>query len=227
MDMRSPQKRRSPKTKAELLDEIVSLRARIDALETEATQADGPGQARNAGLERAGDLPAESDEFFRNLIEGSSLGIMILRDFRPVFVNPSFAAVFGYDSPQEVMELGSVMELAAPDDRARVQRIAADRMDGKDSPNRYEYEGWKKNGSSVWLDNHVRIVTWEGEPASLSTVLDITERKQAEEESRRLSGAIRCWSCGTRHVFGNLLASHEKTRRVVEAGTPDAPRMDS
>ena len=191
MDGRSSQERRSPKTKAELLDEIDTLRARIEALETESAHAEGADPARNAVSEPAGGSSSESGEIFRKLIEGSSIGIMILRDFKPVFVNPSFAEVFGYDSPQEVMELESVMELPVPDERARVRRLAVDRMGGKDSPKRYEYEGLKKDGSSIWLDNHVRVVTWEGEPAILSTVLDITDRMQAEEQSRRLSGAIR------------------------------------
>lgn len=38
---------------------------------------------------------------------------------------------------------------------------------------------------------------------------------------------VRCWACGTRHAFGELLVSHEKTRRVVEAGAVGPVRLAS
>ena len=44
----------------------------------------------------------ESEERFRDLVEGSIQGILGQRDDRPLFVNPSFARMYGFDNPGEV-----------------------------------------------------------------------------------------------------------------------------
>lgn len=51
-------------------------------------------------------------------------------------------------------------------------------------PNHYEFQGLRKDGTVIWLDSVARAVTWEGCPAVQLTVVDITERKQAEEALR-------------------------------------------
>ena len=44
----------------------------------------------------------------------------------------------------------------------------------------FEYQGVRKDGSPIWLESMISVVTWEGEPVLLVTLLDITERKRAE-----------------------------------------------
>ena len=58
-------------------------------------------------------------------------------------------------------------------------------MDGDDAPTEYEFEGVKKDGSRIWLVNLSRVIFWQGEPAIQSTVLEITQRKQMEEQLRQ------------------------------------------
>jgi PAS domain S-box-containing protein len=55
-------------------------------------------------------------------------------------------------------------------------------MAGESAPTRYEYKGLRKNGTTVWLENNVRVVDWDGGPAIQSTVIDCTERKLREDE---------------------------------------------
>ena len=53
--------------------------------------------------QRIDDLAREKDKY-QNLVEGSIQGILIQRDWKPIFVNESFARIFGYDSPQQFLE---------------------------------------------------------------------------------------------------------------------------
>ncbi len=61
----------------------------------------------------------ENEDRFRDLAEGSIEGIMIHRDFKPLFVNGTYAKIFGFDHPEEVMALNDLLELADPQDAAR------------------------------------------------------------------------------------------------------------
>lgn len=122
-----------------------------------------------------------SERRFRNLVEGSIQGILIHRDDRPLFVNDAWSQIFGY-SAAEVHEATSTLQFAAPEEHERLQGYRLARMTGESVPTRYEYQGLRKNGSTVWLENNVRVVDWDGGPAIQSTIIDCTQRKLREEE---------------------------------------------
>jgi len=126
----------------------------------------------------------DSEDRFRNLIEGSIQGILIHRNWTPLFVNRAYAAILGYDSPDELMALGSVEEHLAPYERERRRRYMEARMRGEPAPTQYEFDAVRKHGTIVTLQNVVSVVKWDGERAIQSTIIDITERKRAEEGLR-------------------------------------------
>ncbi len=135
----------------------------------------------------------ESEERFRNLIEGSIQGILIHRDSKPLFVNEAYAQIFGYDSPEEILNLQSIESLIAPHERERRQHYVDARMSGDSVPSRYEIDAIRKDGSVITLENSVRVINWMGAPAIQSTVVDVTERrrsmdalKESEEKFRNL-----------------------------------------
>jgi len=130
-----------------------------------------------------------SEERFRNLVEGSIQGILIHRNHRPLFVNPSWAEIFGY-GVDEIMDMNSVLLLIAPQDRDRITEYRDSRMRGDAAPKTYEYQGVRKDGENIWLENQVRVVNWMGIPAVQSSLVDITERKRAEEKAMHLAVAI-------------------------------------
>lgn len=53
----------------------------------------------------------ESEERFRRLIEGSVLGIVIEQDGVPIFANRTFARLFGFEAPGDVLKLPSIEQL--------------------------------------------------------------------------------------------------------------------
>jgi PAS domain S-box-containing protein len=127
----------------------------------------------------------ESETRFRSLIEGSIQGVVIHRDFKPLFVNQAYADIFGYQTPDDILRMEHcVLQHAAPHEHARLLDAAQALQRGEDAPTQHEYQGVRQDGSSVWLSNLVTVVSWEGAPAMQSTVFDITERKRAEERFR-------------------------------------------
>jgi diguanylate cyclase (GGDEF)-like protein/PAS domain S-box-containing protein len=120
-----------------------------------------------------------SEQRFRSLIETSLLGICIERDGRPLFVNQSFADIFGYAGPAEIIRLGSLEPLYVQEDLARVTQSRG-RGAERDAGGQFEVRGVKKDGSLIWLHVHLNVIPWKGGPALQSTVVDVTLRKSYE-----------------------------------------------
>ncbi|HEX7929028.1 MAG TPA: PAS domain S-box protein, partial [bacterium] len=144
-------------------------------------------------LRRVYNLLAElrSDESrYRSLIENSLEGILIRRHDRALFVNQAFARIFGYASPEEVLQLPSTRGFLFPEDL-----IEADEVDRKllagGSPEQERVRRRRKDGATVWLEMTRQPVIWEGEPAIQSVMIDVTARYDAEQALRSSEGRFR------------------------------------
>ena len=125
-----------------------------------------------------------SEAKFRDLIEGSIQGILIHRDNHILFVNQAYADIFGYASVDALYALDDALSLVAPTDRERLTRYQETRLAGESAPSHYDYQGLRQDGARIWLDMTVRVVSWDGRPATQSIVVDITERRRAEAALR-------------------------------------------
>jgi PAS domain S-box-containing protein len=123
----------------------------------------------------------DNEERFRHLIEGSIQGILIHRHDKALFANQAYAEIYGYASPADILAMDSLTPLIAPHEQARLLDYRQRRLQAKDVPTHYEYQGVHKDGTFIWLENMVRVVSWEGKTALQSTIYNITERKQALE----------------------------------------------
>jgi PAS domain S-box-containing protein len=136
----------------------------------------------NAGL-HAAELNAQRAQFesrFHQLIQGSIHGVLIHRDFEPLFVNQAWAALHGY-TQEEVLDLDSVLPLLAPADRARAAAAMEDLVSGRSKSDHGERQNLRKDGAVVWLEEFATVIDWEGGLAIQSTVVDLTERKRTEQ----------------------------------------------
>lgn len=130
----------------------------------------------------------ESELKFRSLFENAREAIGIATKGKVVFVNPAYARMLGYDSPEEMTGL-SALESVAPADRARLIEMAHRRNAGEDVPFSYEYRGRKKDGTERDLENYVSSYELNGQIYTVVTTRDITERKQEEIARRFLAEA--------------------------------------
>ena len=125
-----------------------------------------------------------AQEQFKNLIEGSIQGVWVHVNWRLLFVNGAAVEIFGYDSAEEMLALPSIEPCIAPHERARLRGYRKARLSGgvDSAPIYYEFDGLRKDGSMVTLENIVRVVEWNGQRALQSTLVDITERKKIEKQ---------------------------------------------
>src|SRR6266581_2144982 len=73
----------------------------------------------------------ESDARFRDLIEGSIQGIVIHRNFTPLFANQAYATILGYESPDDIITMGSLLPVFPPAERARLTGYVQARQEGR------------------------------------------------------------------------------------------------
>ncbi|MGD8717875.1 MAG: PAS domain S-box protein [Candidatus Zixiibacteriota bacterium] len=128
----------------------------------------------------------KSEEEFRALAEQSLQGVTLATEDRTIFANRAFYNITGYE-PDEIIGLtpGEVATLIIrPEDRETVKKNFRRRMDGESAPSPYAVGILHKNGSTRWAELYCTIVDIGGPPANLTTLVDITERKRAEEAIR-------------------------------------------
>ena len=131
-----------------------------------------------------------SEQRFRTLAEGSIQGLIVTVDKTPVFANQAFADMLGYDSPEEVLCLDSTKVFLHPADAERALKIRKALVRGESVAEVLEMRALRKDGSAVWIEVWPTLVEWDGEPAIHSAVVDISERKRAEETVQRLAAAM-------------------------------------
>ena len=161
---------------ASLLAELVALRQQHTAL--------AAALAERQRVER------ESDNRFRDLIEDSIQGIVIHRDFIPLFANQAYATILGYESPDDILKMGSLLAIFPPAERVRLTGYVQARQEGRSVSRQQEHQVLRKDGTPIWLDAKIREIIWEGECALQVTIFDITERKRAEEALRQQAEAL-------------------------------------
>ncbi len=167
-----------------------TLEQRVQERTAELQKANADLKAQVAERTRAEEALQDSEEQFRKLIEGSIQGVVIHRDGKALFANPAMADMFGYDSPEEIVALPSIRPLKAEHERERLEAYSAARLEGRTGPEHYEFEGVRKDGIPIWLENFVTVVDWKGEPAIQSTTINVTERKRIGEELEERVGQL-------------------------------------
>ena len=128
---------------------------------------------------------------FRDLIENSVQGVVVHRDFVPLYINAAMARMFGFDSAADMLALDDVRSLFAPRERARVSRYNARRHAGAGAPERYEVRCLRRDGSGFWCELVTNTVRWDGVSCTQGSFLDIDERRAAQDELRVNQGLLR------------------------------------
>ncbi len=127
----------------------------------------------------------ESEKKYRELIEKSLQGLIIIQDSSIVFANKALAKITGF-TVKELLSLKPerMKVLVHPEDQRRVWGLLTDRLAGKALPPHYECRAFRKDGSVMWMEIFASQITFNGKPAIQGAIIDITERKQAEETHR-------------------------------------------
>jgi diguanylate cyclase (GGDEF)-like protein/PAS domain S-box-containing protein len=117
---------------------------------------------------------------FRGLVEQSLVGIYIIQDDRYQYVNPKLGEIFGY-STEELLSLESVTVLASEEDRPLVTENVRRCLEGEPGNARYTFRGRRKSGEQIVLEVHGAGTQFQSRPAVIGSILDVTDRRRAEE----------------------------------------------
>ncbi|MDD8025135.1 MAG: PAS domain S-box protein [Acidobacteriota bacterium] len=122
----------------------------------------------------------ESERKYRVLFENTGESIFVVQDGKLVFSNPMTNRLLGY-SGEELRNL-AFAELVHPEDRNMVVERHIKRLKGEEAPTLYQFRILDHTGSLRWVEINAVLINWEGRPATLNFVSDITKRREAEED---------------------------------------------
>jgi len=126
----------------------------------------------------------KSEEKYRNIFENAQEGIFQTKvDGSYISVNPALANMYGFNSPEEL--INSRLDIAKdaysdPKERDRFLEM----MEKQEFVKGYEYEVKRKDGTKIWFYEDAKVIKDKNGRTKYfeGFVIDITERKLAEEE---------------------------------------------
>lgn len=153
----------------------------------------------------------EAGEKYRSIFEHAVEGIFqSTLEGGYLSVNPSFAKMLGYDSPQEVIE--SIKDIrtqvyAFPEDRDTLIK----HLQGHGFIENFETRFWRKDGSVIWVSSNTRAVKdSSGKILYLEgTNENITERKMAEEALQKSMDNLRKLLVGTIQAISTTVETRD------------------
>ncbi len=146
-----------------------------------------------------------SEERYRLVVENASDVIFVAQDGFVKFPNPRSVSMTGF-TPEELTSL-PFPTFIHPDDRAMVVDRYRRRLAGEDAPPQYSFRLLTKSGGTLWMDICSVLIIWEGRPATLNFLRDITIQKKLEAQllHAQKMEAIGTLAGGIAHDFNNLL----------------------
>jgi two-component system cell cycle sensor histidine kinase/response regulator CckA len=125
----------------------------------------------------------------RLVVENAGEVIAIVRGDRFRFINRKATEIVGYW--EEELLSRPFWEIVHPEDREKALDSYSKRLSGRATPEVYSFRVVGKGGDVRWAEINVMPIEYEGGPAVLCFLRDITDRKRAEEEVAQLQDQLR------------------------------------
>ncbi len=166
----------------------------------------------------------ESEQRFRSVVEQSLTGVYIISGDYFTYVNPQFAAIFGY-THDEMLNNFKAIDVVYEPDRGLVSDVVEQRLKGTAVDSNYQFRGIKKDGTVINVEVFGAVVSQNGIPVTIGTLLDTTEKEKAlralaESENRLrtiLDTEPECVKIVDRE--GRLLDMNPAGLAMIEAGS--------
>jgi len=131
---------------------------------------------------RAMEALSASEEKYRTLVENAIEVIFVTQDLMIKFENTNALKASGFSS--EEVHSRPFLDFVHPDDRETMVERFRKRVSGEPVSNYFHFRIISKTGEVRWMEISAVSIQWEGKPAVLNFMNDITERKLAEERLR-------------------------------------------
>ena len=147
----------------------------------------------------------ESEERYRLLVENANEAIFIVEDGIVKFPNFKTEEMTGY-SEKELSEIPFI-NIIHPDDREMVLESRRKRLLGEKPPSIYSFRMIHKSGGELLVQINTVLIAWEGNPATINFIRDITEQKRLETQLQQAQKmeSVGTLAGGIAHDFNNLL----------------------
>ena len=131
---------------------------------------------------RSDEALRESEQKYRTVIEQSHDAVTIHQDDGYVFVNARATELFGRDEA-DILET-DVNDIVHPDDHDKLTSVAGNTAAVGDRET-FEARVQRPDGGVRHCEFSTTVITYQGEPAVLASIRDITQRKERERELER------------------------------------------
>ncbi len=128
----------------------------------------------------------KTEEAYHSLVDQSLQGLFIIQNGRVVFVNPAFLQISGY-TEEEILALGpwEIFKIIHTEDQNLPWEQLQNIIQGEPISSSLELRGVLKDGSIRWFQLSLAVIDFQGQQATQATIVDIHDRKVADEAIRR------------------------------------------
>jgi PAS domain S-box-containing protein len=130
----------------------------------------------------------ESEEKYRTLVEKATEAIYIAQDDVFVFVNRRMTDLLGL--PARELEGKPFLGFVFSEDRDLVGANYRRRIAGEEVADAYDFRLIGPGGATVWVFLSAAVIEWNGRPATLNLLSDVTARKYAEAALEHTNRAL-------------------------------------
>lgn len=131
----------------------------------------------------------QSEARHRSLIENLPDAVFVMQDDKVVFVNPAAVRLAGVKAPDEL--LGKTLaDLAHPGSQTFIEQRQQAAQSSKLPNPLVSYSFVRKDGTEVEVESVSFAFEYEGRPAFLGVVHDLTERRRVERAAERFRVAL-------------------------------------
>jgi PAS domain S-box-containing protein len=199
------------KSTDQLPDEMAEMRRRLAAM-----------QDRETEHKRVAEALVQSEAKFRKLTENAVVGVYLIQGSWFRYINPKFARIFGYEVPELMIE-GGPKTVVYDEDWPLVEQNLRKRFSGEIDAVNFQFRGKRKDGEIVYVEVYGSRTDYNGSPAVIGTLLDITDRvrtrQDLKKELTKFQGLYDLALAMTteRSLEENLLLVVEKSRELLGA----------
>ncbi|OPL15967.1 MAG: hypothetical protein AVO39_06805 [delta proteobacterium MLS_D] len=186
----------------------------------------GKPEQKSGMSEKRDDMPAVdecTDGGHRLLLERAPDIIAAFRDNGVLYVNGMIEQLTGY-APEELQNVPP-LRFVHPDDRLATHEYCMLRNRGEEAPAGCSFRVLSKEGGEVWVHMKAAVAEWEGVPATLAVLRDMTHQVRLETQlvqSQKLE-ALGTLAEGIAHDFNNLLMGIQGYASLALMGRDASP----